>query len=74
MKKISMYEKGVRDWLNYGVAVAKSRAIPYAEDNLKPVQRRILYAMYESKLWNKGKTVKCAAVVGDVMKYYHPHG
>lgn len=74
MKKINMIEKGARDWLNYGISVAKSRAIPYAEDNLKPVQRRILYAMGQSKLWNKGKTVKCAAVVGDVMKYYHPHG
>lgn len=69
-----MVEKGTQDWLNYGISVAKSRAIPYAEDNLKPVQRRILYAMSEAKLWNKGKTVKCAAVVGDVMKYYHPHG
>ena len=69
-----MVEKGIQDWLNYGISVAKSRAIPYAEDNLKPVQRRILYAMSEAKLWNKGKTVKCAAVVGDVMKYYHPHG
>ena len=69
-----MVEKGTQDWLNYGISVAKSRAIPYAEDNLKPVQRRILYAMGEAKLWNKGKTVKCAAVVGDVMKYYHPHG
>ena len=69
-----MVEKGAQDWLNYGISVAKSRAIPYAEDNLKPVQRRILYAMSEAKLWNKGKTVKCAAVVGDVMKYYHPHG
>ena len=74
MKKINMVEKGAQDWLNYGISVAKSRAIPYAEDNLKPVQRRILYAMGEAKLWNKGKTVKCAAVVGDVMKYYHPHG
>lgn len=74
MRKISMVEKGTQDWLNYGISVAKSRAIPYAEDNLKPVQRRILYAMSEAKLWNKGKTVKCAAVVGDVMKYYHPHG
>lgn len=74
MKKINMVEKGTQDWLNYGISVAKSRAIPYAEDNLKPVQRRILYAMSEAKLWNKGKTVKCAAVVGDVMKYYHPHG
>ena len=69
-----MVEKGTQDWLNYGISVAKSRAIPYAEDNLKPVQRRILYAMGEAKLWNKGKTVKCAAVVGDVMKFYLPHG
>ena len=60
--------------MNYAGAVAKSRAIPFAEDNLKPVQRRILYAMAQAKLWSNKKTVKCAAVVGDVMKYYHPHG
>ena len=74
MKKTNMIEKGTHDFMSYAGAVIKSRAIPCAEDNLKPVQRRILYAMNEAKLWSKGKTVKCAAVVGDVMKYYHPHG
>lgn len=73
-KKIDMLKKAEKDWMNYAGAVAKSRAIPFAEDNLKPVQRRILYAMSLSKLWPDKKTVKCAAVVGDVMKYFHPHG
>lgn len=74
MKKINMIEKTKHDYMTYATAVIKSRAIPSAEDNLKPVQRRILYAMHESKLWNKGKTVKCAGVVGDVLKSWHPHG
>lgn len=73
-KKINMIEKTKHDYMTYATAVIKSRAIPSAEDNLKPVQRRILYAMNESKLWNKGKTVKCAGVVGDVLKSWHPHG
>lgn len=74
MTKSNIIEKTTHDYMTYATAVIKSRAIPSAEDNLKPVQRRILYAMYESKLWNKGKTVKCAGVVGDVLKNLHPHG
>lgn len=66
--KKDMKSKAISDWMTYAAAVAKSRAIPFAEDNLKPVQRRILYACYLAKLWHNKKTVKCAAVVGDVMK------
>lgn len=72
--KSNMITKGTHDFMSYAGAVIKSRAIPCAEDNLKPVQRRILYTMAEDKLWNKGKTVKCAKVTGEVMGKYHPHG
>lgn len=72
--KSNMISKGTHDFMSYAGAVIKSRAIPCAEDNLKPVQRRILYTMAEDKLWNKGKTVKCAKVTGEVMGKYHPHG
>lgn len=61
-------------FLTYAGAVIKSRAISDVEDNLKPVTRRILWAMYENKLGADKHTVKCGKVVGDVMGKYHPHG
>jgi DNA gyrase subunit A len=70
----SMKQKTTNDFMTYATAVIKSRAIPLAEDGLKPVQRRILYVMGEMKLKSSGKTVKSAKVVGDVMGNYHPHG
>ena len=61
-------------YTRYSGSVIIGRALPQLEDGLKPVHRRILYAMYEDGLdWNKPH-VKCASVVGDVMKKYHPHG
>lgn len=65
--------KAKDDFLTYANAVIKSRAIPMAEDNLKPVHRRILYTMQEMKLTSDKKTTKCAKVVGACMAY-HPHG
>lgn len=62
------------DFLTYANAVIKSRAIPTVEDNLKPVHRRILYAMSELKLDSNKKHKKSARVVGDVIGKYHPHG
>ncbi len=63
-----------RSYLDYAMSVIVSRAIPDARDGLKPVHRRILYAMGLMGLdWNK-KYVKCARVVGEVMGKYHPHG
>lgn len=70
----NMKQKTTNDFMTYATAVIKSRAIPLAEDGLKPVQRRILYVMGEMKLKSSGKTVKSAKVVGDVMGNYHPHG
>lgn len=74
MDKINLNEKAKKDFLNYAGAVIKSRAISYAEDNLKPVHRRILYAMNELGLQSNKKTKKSARIVGDIIGKYHPHG
>lgn len=58
----------------YAKDVLQDRAIPDVRDGLKPVQRRIVYAMYLSKMLNKKPRVKCATIVGEVMGKYHPHG
>ncbi len=63
-----------RAYLAYAMSVVKSRALPQVEDGLKPVQRRILYAMSEMRLSSTSKHVKSARVVGDVIGKYHPHG
>ncbi len=63
-----------RAYLAYAMSVVKSRALPQVEDGLKPVQRRILYAMNEMRLSSTSKHVKSARVVGDVIGKYHPHG
>jgi len=67
-------ERSKQDFLIYANSVIKSRAIPSVEDNLKPIHRRILWSMYESKFYNNKPTVKSAKVVGNVMGAYHPHG
>src|SRR5919204_2460706 len=61
-------------FLDYAMSVIVSRALPDVRDGLKPVHRRVLYAMHESGLQPGRPRVKCAAVVGEVMKAYHPHG
>ncbi|HSF47347.1 MAG TPA: DNA topoisomerase IV subunit A, partial [Burkholderiales bacterium] len=63
-----------RAYLTYAVSVVKGRALPEVADGLKPVQRRILYAMNEMGLTANAKPVKAARVVGDVLGKYHPHG
>ncbi|MDB5815563.1 MAG: gyrase subunit [Rhodocyclales bacterium] len=61
-------------YLDYAMSVIVGRALPDVRDGLKPVHRRVLYAMHESNFaWNRSY-VKCARVVGDVMGKYHPHG
>ena len=59
---------------NYGIAVASDRSVPNVLDGLKPVQRRILYAMTMAKLAPTAKFKKSQTVVGDVMGNWHPHG
>jgi DNA gyrase subunit A len=63
-----------KSYLDYAMSVIVSRALPDVRDGLKPVHRRIIYAMHKLNLTPGGKYVKCAAIVGDVMKTYHPHG
>ena len=61
-------------YLNYALSVITARALPDVRDGLKPVQRRILYTMWEQRLNATAKPRKSAKVVGDVMGSYHPHG
>src|SRR5438132_2325067 len=61
-------------FLDYAMSVIVSRALPDVRDGLKPVHRRVLYAMHESGLQPSRPTRKCARVVGEVMGNYHPHG
>ncbi len=63
-----------RAYLAYAMSVVRGRALPQVEDGLKPVQRRILFAMNEMRLAASSKHVKSARVVGDVIGKYHPHG
>src|SRR5262249_37506146 len=59
---------------NYALSGITSRALPDVRDGLKPVQRRILFTMWQQNLTADAKHRKCAKVVGDVMGNYHPHG
>jgi DNA gyrase subunit A len=61
-------------YIDYSMSVIVSRALPDARDGLKPVQRRILYAMLREGLLHNRNFDKCAGVVGEVLKNYHPHG
>jgi DNA gyrase subunit A len=63
-----------RSFLDYAMSVIVGRALPDVRDGLKPVHRKILYAMYDSGFRPDRGYVKCARVVGDVMGTYHPHG
>jgi topoisomerase-4 subunit A len=63
-----------RRYLAYALSTITDRALPDVRDGLKPVQRRLLYAMYRMRLNPEGGTKKCAKVVGDVMGQFHPHG
>lgn len=63
-----------QSFLDYSVSVITDRAIPSAEDGLKPVARRILYDMFDKGYMYNKKFVKCAQPVGDTMGRFHPHG
>ncbi len=74
IEPISILEEMQRSYLDYAMSVIVSRALPDVRDGLKPVHRRILYAMHDSGYhWNR-KYVKSSKVVGDVMGNFHPHG
>ncbi|GAA5161227.1 DNA gyrase subunit A [Viridibacterium curvum] len=71
---ISLEEEMRTSYLDYAMSVIVGRALPDVRDGLKPVHRRVLFAMHEQNFaWNRAY-VKCARVVGDVMGKYHPHG
>jgi DNA gyrase subunit A len=71
---VALHEAAQEKYLNYALSVITSRALPDVRDGLKPVQRRILYTMWQQNLTADQKFRKCAKVVGDVMGSYHPHG
>ncbi len=71
---VALHEAAQSRYLNYALSVITSRALPDVRDGLKPVQRRILYTMWQQNLTADTKHRKCAKVVGDVMGSYHPHG
>ncbi len=71
---IEMHEEVKRSYIAYSMSVITSRALPDVRDGLKPVQRRILYSMYEEKHTYDRPTHKSAKIVGAVMGNYHPHG
>ncbi len=74
IKPIAMYDEISSSYLSYAMSVIVSRALPDIRDGLKPVHRRILYAMYKGGYdWSK-QFRKSARIVGDVIGKYHPHG
>src|SRR5450631_2607937 len=74
IRPVSILDEMKRSYLDYAMSVIVARALPDARDGLKPVHRRILYAMYENGFeWNKSYN-KSARTVGDVIGKYHPHG
>src|SRR6266446_1412807 len=71
---VPLHEAAQTRYLNYALSVITSRALPDVRDGLKPVQRRILFTMWQQNLTADVKHRRCAKVVGDVMGSYHPHG
>ena len=74
VEKVDTVDNLKKSFISYAMAVNVSRAIPDVRDGLKPVHRRILYAMGEMNNFYDKPTKKCARIVGDVMGKYHPHG
>ena len=72
--KTEISEEVKKAYLDYAMSVIVSRAIPSVEDGLKPVQRRILYAMEQLNLRSNKQTRKSGRIVGDVLGKFHPHG
>ncbi|MBX9656642.1 DNA topoisomerase 4 subunit A [bacterium] len=74
IETVNIKEEAERRYLNYALSVVTSRALPDVRDGLKPVQRRILFAMRQEGYRADGRTRKCVGVTGEVTKSYHPHG
>jgi DNA gyrase subunit A len=71
---IDINQEVEKSFLDYAMSVIVSRALPDVRDGLKPVQRRIVYSMFDSNMGPTSSFRKCSKVVGDVMGNYHPHG
>ncbi len=74
IQKIDINKEMKKSYIDYAMSVIISRALPDVRDGLKPVQRRIIYAMRDLGLYHNQKYRKSARIVGDVMGKYHPHG
>src|SRR5438067_2291556 len=74
VEPVSIEQEMRESYLDYAMSVIVSRALPDVRDGLKPVQRRILYAMHELNLTARNPYRKSAAVCGEVIGKYHPHG
>ena len=74
IRPIRIHDEMRTSYLNYAMSVIVSRALPDIRDGLKPVQRRILYAMHEISLAPTNPHKKCARIVGEVLGKFHPHG
>lgn len=74
IEPVSLSDEMQRSYLDYAMSVIVSRALPDVRDGLKPVQRRIIYAMHQQGIHHTSRYQKSAAVVGEVMKHFHPHG
>ncbi len=74
ISQVDLQTEMKRSYLDYAMAVIVGRALPDVRDGLKPVHRRVLYAMYDGGYRPERSFNKCARVVGDVMGNYHPHG
>ena len=73
-RDVALEEQMQTAYLDYAMSVIVSRALPDVRDGMKPVQRRVLYAMHDQGMRNNGPYRKSARVVGDVIAKYHPHG
>ena len=74
IKESNLVDEMQRSYIEYAMSVIVGRALPDVRDGLKPVHRRILYAMYEDNLTSDKPFKKSATCVGDVLGRYHPHG
>ena len=71
---VNIEDEMKRSYMDYAMSVIIGRALPDVRDGLKPVHRRVLYAMYREGLLSTRAYSKCAGIVGEVLKKYHPHG
>lgn len=74
MPIVKLEDELKQSFIDYAMSVIVDRALPDVRDGLKPVHRRILFDMYDLKVWNSGQTKKSARIVGDVIGRFHPHG